>query len=274
MERAGLYDAQGGQGMKVCTLITIPSPEAFNNCTLILKSLKIGFPNAKLHVYLNKINQQECQGNVIHMLQEGMVFHLLQFPIHHADWIQSMIDETDGELIIVDPDVTFWKEFKMPTYDMLAGHFVPIMWNEWAQCISQPRLHTELLCIKDCQVLLGAIVEKYPMAVKSPQYAPLNPFLPSVKFSMGRPIFYDTCSVLYNMLGGTNFTEEQFECYDHVNSSSFVKLMSENMEHGEEFKQHHERISRMPELLKGFWRQVEQYYQNMHNKAVTLLQTN
>lgn len=108
------------------------------------------------------------------------------------------------------------------------------------------------------------------MSSKMPDYAPLNPFKPIVSYVSGRPMFWDSCSVLYNMVGGSHFTDEQLGYYDHINSSSFVDIMSANMENGMSFKAYHEAISKDPSILKGANAVAKLYYQRMADKAKQL----
>jgi hypothetical protein len=255
--------------MKVATLISVPSKESFQNCTLVLGSLSVGFPNDDITVYVNA-NSEKFLSEIEFRAGDHRVV-LLPHTYHHAEWIREMVWKTDGELVIVDGDVTLWQEWKWKFKTLLAGHLVPLMWNEFAQCISYPRLHTSFLQIRDCNELLDTIDKLYPMAVTSPKYAPLDVWMPSVKFANGKPLFWDSCSVLYNALGGTPFTEEQLECYDHLNSASFLGIMEKNMVNGKDFRQVHETVSRTPELLKGRWRETNEYYNLMHNKAIQML---
>ena len=252
--------------MKVVTLITIPSPAQYNTCTLILESLRTGFPHSKIEVYVN--NSGTSYRQMIQQRVEGQdidVTYLYRMR-HHGEWIEEMIKNTQGELLIVDPDVIMWKEWLFTFETLLAGMYIPAMWNEWAQCVSVPRLHTSFLQIKDCQKLLIAIKNDYPMAVRSPEYAPLRPFMPTVQYVHGGRCFWDTCACLYGIFGGTSFTEQHFECYDHLNSASFVDIMAENMEEGKQFKQAHKEVANNPQLLKGTWRHVLKYYERMNNK--------
>lgn len=255
--------------MRVATLITIPNDESFNNCTLCLNTLRVGFPAAEIAVYLNAATSTKYYRAVADKLPDDV--SLVQLPpITHYQWIEQMVNRTEGELIIVDPDVIFWKEWTYKFNTNLAGMYVPTMWNEFAQCISYARLHTSFLQIRDCQELLKIINVAYPMGKKMPDYAPLNPFKPVVSFVNGIPMFWDSCAVLYNMLGGVKFTEEHLDCYDHVNSSSFVDIMSDNMTDGAQFKEYHRQVSENPLLLKGANLASIKYYERMAEKAKQL----
>ena len=255
--------------MKVVTLISVPNDVAFNNCTLVLSSLRTGFPTADVEVYINSPDYYAAIREKI--TDDSIEVTALAEPMHHAKWIERMINENNGELIILDGDVILWKEWTYKFDTLLAGMFVPFMYNEFAQCISYPRLHTSFLCIKNCKELRATVAKCYKMATVSPEYAPLNPYMPDVKFVSGAPSFWDSCSVLYNIVGGTPFVEEHLECYDHLNSASFLDIMANNMEKGFGFRQAHETISKYPQMLKGTWRHIINYYAEMQAKATTIL---
>lgn len=256
--------------MKVCTLITIPNPEAFTNCTLVLPTLRTGFPEAHIEVWLNYPSDMDKMREVIG--DESIKLRGCNSCVHHAEWIEQRIRDTIGELIIIDPDLILWKEWTWKFNTLLAGMYVPKMWNEFAQCISFERLHTSFLQIRDCKQLIQDIEQAYPMGVRCPEYAPLNPFMPRVEFISGTPYFWDSTSCLYNILGGTAFGPEQLDCYDHLNSASFLDIMAENMENGAGFREAHKLIASNPQLLKGVNLIAQRYYKEMKQKAEELEQ--
>ena len=256
--------------MKVVSLITIPNEEAYKTCTLVLESIRIGFPNAYIEIWINGGSERYLK-QIEDRIGVGGLVLLCAKKYHHAEWIKHVISDTEGELIIIDSDMIFWKEWKFTFPTLLAGYFVPLMWNDFAQCISYPRLHTSFLQISNCKELLKRIEEFYPMGIKEPEYAPLDMFMPSVKVAMNKLVFWDTCAVLYNAIGGTSFTVEHMDYYDHLNSAAFLNIMSNNMQNGSEFKNLHDTISRMPEMLKNRWIETTEYYDAMHCKALQLL---
>jgi len=255
----------------VCMLISIPNEESFNNCTLSLKSIRVAFPNDKIEVSLGRcsLEQQEAVYEMCKKVNSS--FTRYDFNYHHAEFIKDKIgahDNQNNELIIVDPDMVFHKEWEFTYNTILAGAYVPLLWNEWTQCISYPRLHTSFLCVKDCEQLRKAIDSYYPT---KDGWVLTDPYYPRVMSGMGRKLFWDTCAGLLDVTPATYFGEKEYDQFDHVNSSSFVTEMGIRMEHGKEFLQHHERISRNPELLVGFWRESEAYYLRMHQKAMNIL---
>ena len=154
----------------------------------------------------------------------------------------------------------------------MAGYFVPRIWNDFAKCISVPRIHTSLMVFPDTVKLGEAIRQAYPWFWKRDgNYCPCDPFSPSVAFKCGgKPIFWDTCANLYNMLLSLEkesvlrklsyFTPAQLECYDHLNSASFYDVMSTRLEgvSREGFIRSHDEWVKNPR--PGLWPLVNEYY--------------
>ena len=263
--------------MKVATLITVPNKKAFNNCTLTLETVRVAFPTQEIIVYVNT-SSVWCFNEIKQKAPKDVQVVLLHQEHHHAEWIEHVINNTKGELIIVDPDMMFHKEWTAKFEKVLAGAFVPLIWNEFAKCVSYRRIHTSFMCIRDCDELRSMIKAAYPQAFSdvsnAGKYSSVNPYMPDVKFVMGIPSFWDSCAVLFNMIGGDLFTEEHYECYDHINSSTFVDIMEQNMEAGKGFREYHDAVSADSSKLKGTWKLVLNYYQRMHDRAMEKMKGN
>lgn len=259
--------------MKIAILTAVPKEEMFQNCTLSLDTIKVGFPHSEVHVW-NALDYSErvkakCD-------RVGARFHLdspLTHAWQHAQWMEHVIWNTQGPLCIVDPDCIFWKDcewFEFPT--LLAGYFVPFMYSEMVHALCMPRLHTSFLYIKDCAQLIEAIVAKYPdcqRPVVGP-FCPCDPFKPDVKFFNGQAIFWDTCATLFNMLGGTPFGQEHLECYDHIFSSSFAHIIRQHVCDKEDYDHVYELARTEPEKLRGFNAVATEYYNRMHERALSM----
>jgi len=190
--------------------------------------------------------------------------------MHHADWIEQRINETEGKLVIADPDMMFWKSMEFVFDSMksalVAGHHVPFMHNEWAGCNSIDRLHTELLFMPDSQHFLHTL--KHDMPVDD--YLPLSLFRPQTIFIQGKPLFYDTFANATHALSVGQkavFQSQVFSCYDHINSASFIQQMSERMEYGTKMAEFHKSVFEDVNNLRGHWKNVEAYYARMAKKV-------
>jgi len=218
--------------MKVISLIHISTPQSFDNCMLMLRSARVGFPDSEIEV---SINPTPALAGYCHILREltdlkGIKLTWNMEVVHHAEWIKDRVEEHDGALVIVDPDVHFWKSVENWKFSsLLAGYLIPELWNDATQCRSVSRLHTSLLWINDTVALRAKIKELYPLChdQRAAPFCPCDPYTPAVKFFQGEPIFWDTCAQLYHMVGGTHFSKEHWDCYDHLSSASFYDLINE-----------------------------------------------
>ena len=268
-------DQPKGYYHNIAVLVTVPHDNQIVENTLTLETLRVGFPNASVHVYSN--NNTAKANNVIDKLcqeHDYRVRHYHDKRMHHAKWIRNMVEINVGELTILDPDIIFYadcEDFDFPT--SIAGRFVPVIWNEFAGAISYERLHTSFLMIKNCIELRQRIVSAYPFATSDTgQYSPVDPFMPSVKFHQGFPMFWDTCSMLFHMVGGSCFTEHHLKRYSHVNCCAFQEVMEERVEDKEAFKLQHQKAREKDfEWFKDFWMAEEKYYAAMHQKAQQLV---
>lgn len=253
--------------MTVTTLLTIDSHN-YDVQTLALNSLRVGFPTAKIYVHLNIVNHPPddlVRRTRSRVLDFGGEFNC--YPrIHHAEWIQKMVSKLEGRLAIVDGDCIFWKncenfELEQP----LAGMYVPAMHNEFTNCTSFDRLHTSFLYVRDCRELCVKIQHAFKHA-SHPTYAPYDLFMPCVIYLQGEPIFFDTCSQLYQLIGGQPFLPRELECYDHINSASFYDTMYERLENKKAFKDLHELARTNPSKLRGLYKEIESYYRTQAAK--------
>jgi len=254
--------------MTVVALVSVPEGADFDVCTLAFSSLRVGFPSATIKVYDNG-NGEEVTSRLKPLADSiGAELHRCIEPKHHADWISLMVRMHDGPLRVVDTDTIWWESCEGFDFDSpLAGRFVPTMWNEFSQCPSFARLHTSFMWIRDCAELCNRIREAYPPAHSAcGEYCPCNPFLPAVGFVGGKPVFWDSTAMLYNMIGGAHFEPKHLECYTHVNSASFYKVMLERVENKTAFARQHELAKYEPEKLRGFWRAEDRYYAEMNRR--------
>jgi hypothetical protein len=176
--------------------------------------------------------------------------------------------------VIADPDIVYWKSCEDWEFDddtVLAGYYNPRMWNDFAKCISMPRIHTSMMVFPDTVKLYRAIREAYPWAYKAHgDYCPCDPFMGRVMFEAGKPVFWDCCASLYGMLQSLEvgllsqplayFGDKHKQCYDHLNSASFHDVMIERLEpaHKEGFLKAHRDWVKNPR--PGLWLLVDEYY--------------
>jgi hypothetical protein len=264
-------------------LVSIPDPKFFKSCTLCFDTLRVGFPTADIRVFLNSglINvdgagQEKLESMIANARGLNGYTAVTSRTLHLAEWIGWRIQEhakTDSgaPLIILDADTCFWKsceDWVFPSETLMAGYYNPYMWNDFAQCPSFPRIHTSFMVFPDTGRLLERIRRAYPNSYEQAgDYCPCDPFTNTVRFINGKPYFWDCCANLYSMLHSEDIaTTYQFcqchkDCYEHLNSASFFKVMHERLENKAGFELLHTQGAEHPELLRGkLWPLVDAYY--------------
>lgn len=264
---------------RVVTLVTVPSDEQLVENTLFFDTIRVGFPNAEIKVSVNGDNSEETKNIVSKRCDDiHAEYDELSYQYHHGAWIHHEVVQASNRgsegLVIVDPDTIWFDDcqgFDFPT--LIAGRFVPVMWNEFAMAISYERLHTSFLWVRSCRELMDAIDTSYPPAkMPSGEYCPVNPFMPRVMFHQGFPMFWDSCSTLFNMVGGSIFTENELDRYAHVNSTAFHDIMMERVEDKEALaNQHQQAHERNFDYFRQFWKAEDMYYGKQHIKAIELV---
>ena len=257
-------------------LVTVPDEESLAACTLCFETLRVGFPTAKIQVTVNQSGLGYYFGGYMKIVQRIQRAERAEIisrteTWHHADWIQHCVEfhDSPGPLVILDPDTIFWKsceDWEFPESTLLAGYLVPHMWNDFAKCVSVPRIHTSLMWFPDTWALGKVLAERYPYSHQaSGEYCPCNPFRPTVQFIRGRPVFWDSCANLYGMLAYNGlliqpFEDKHKECFDHLNSASFFDVMAARLDDNRGFVQAHREGVRDPMKLRNLWPIVDAYY--------------
>ncbi len=264
--------------MRVKILLAIPDDKSYGPCTMVLDSIRVGYPNAIIEVYVNLIGHlnrdlddelvrraysKECQ--VTHLRKEN----------HHAEWIKQIVeihaaDLGDQEpLIILDGDIFFKKSCENWKFDtFLAGYKVPQIWNDFAQCRSFSRLHTSHLWFSNPRTMLEHIREVVPASFGAhSEYCPLDIFRPRTMVVDKEPFFWDSAAVAYQLLGGTPFGAEHLDCYEHLTSASAFDIMHERLENKKGFEWLHTEGWKHPELFGNeLWASQQRYYAEKANQ--------
>jgi len=246
--------------MNVFILATVCKPELLEYTTLVFKTLRVGFPTAKVHVSLNPMGcESECAirrcCDVVGATHSGV------HTIHH-EWIVDLLNIQHEPFYILDTDLIFYRSFEQFQFtDPLAGWRIPEFSDYFSGCITRARLHTSLLYFNPEKVRAAFCQYKdqvnWTKFVTEPNL--INPTAIPYK---GRPYFYDCCSMLYHAIGGQAFTDAQKDCYLHMNFGTIPDLVLPRLPAAEVAEQTKTRaaILRDPELGRGQWRNQEAYY--------------
>lgn len=260
--------------MNVYSLITIPPNHNEHNCTLFLETIRDGFPDAYIRLYLNEDLQPTSRiAHYSTMYDLDLITDFGRLTYH--EWIHDRIKENkwrNEPYVIVDPDTIWWKKFDPSGINQsLAGYHVPCHINSFSKCLYMSRLHTSLLYIRSGAELVDAL-DHGPQAwdtriMDDPRisdYAPRSRIGPQTIYIYGKRIYYDTMSCPYHAIGGYTFTDTQLSCYDHINSASFYNVMVEKCLDPEDvFSYHnvHHLAEHDPVKLRGLHHSITKYYQ-------------
>ncbi len=194
--------------------------ELFYGTKLIFKTLRTGFPNARVTVVDNASIPETV--DEIRVLAEGCDCRFKQLTgkgtPHHTFIEKTLHDCASNEfahepLIFLDPDMCFWRSCEDFDFSgLIAGRRVPRFNCMVTNTITMPRLHTSFLWIPDPKKLMQEI-----WRIKVARFD-FEPFL-SCSFALdGTWYRYDTGANLYAALSHkvNRFTEYHFDCFDHI----------------------------------------------------------
>jgi len=259
--------------MKVFILVTCRKPELLPASTLVFKSLRTGFPTAEVTAFVNCAPDHEC-GRVITeaMLAAGVNAAGWEprtdndpkkpTTIHHRFIYELLLKESDP-FWICDTDVIFWGqvEGKGSSAPML-GRYIPQFRDKFTNCVTRPRLHTSLLWF-NTPVLKRALSQYWQQFPETPFNPRPNLIYPAFyPFRVGAKVtnyFHDTCSLLYQAVGGQSFSTAELDLYDHLNFATISDIVAPFYPELR-FRESHFAVFENTKLAKGAWRDQDRFY--------------
>ncbi len=248
--------------MKVFVLVTVRTNPPAPGSVMVFDSIRKGFPTSSIHLQLNSVLPEAYDAilNKVERLDSAILFRLE--PTIHHDWIRSLIESESDPFWICDTDVMFWDSVEewRPKEAAIMGRRIPQFFDEFTGAITRARLHPSLMYI-DPLLLKQKVVEWRRQFTDTP-FNPLadviNPLMVAWK---EKAYFYDTMSMLYNAIGGQPFTDDQLDCYDHMNFGTIEDLVLPLLKDGVFMRGLRQSIYKNPIKGRGMWRIQEQYYQ-------------
>jgi hypothetical protein len=262
----------------VLILVTCRKKELLRASTLVFDTIRTGFPTSPIHAYINHVPDNACEREVLRALGKADVTTVGFEPgtpwedrdrhttIHHR-WISDLLETRKTPFWICDTDVCFWdkvEDFQLgASYFPLFGRYTPEFFDKFTNCITRARLHTSLLYFNPERIEpgLAGYWKQFPETPFNPRPNLIYPTFFPFRHD-GRPyanFFYDTCAMLYHAIGGYAFTTDVLNCYDHLHFGTISDLVcpywAEN-----HFRENHFAVFENPQLLKGAWRQQEEFY--------------
>lgn len=192
----------------------VRKPEYLETATLTLRSVRVGFPNARIIVRDNaSVRYDEVRRRAAEI--GALCVSSGERSSHHETFERAMMvpAKPEDSLVFLDSDLIFYASCEDWTFDtLLAGYRVPTHRSHYTKCETVERLHTSFLWAYPHHVQNDATLKE----LSSFDFAPFNPYRPQLVVTEGVPVFHDTCSQLYHVLGGTGFNTAQLDAYTHI----------------------------------------------------------
>jgi hypothetical protein len=264
--------------MKLHVLCSCRNPELWTASILVFKTIRTGFPDAKILVTDNGLDSKLF--DQLKQVVAPLDIEILPGfkPIVHHTWITGLLQTENEPFFICDTDVIFWDRFPVEAFagHTMAGRLIPKFFDAVTQCITHSRLHTALMYLEPVAVRFG--VEKY---YKRFPNLPFNNLRPDLVTGRITPIaaapaglaqngyfydlFHDTCSMLYVTVGGRAFTDAELDCYDHLNCGTYSDLVGDILKNDTKNplrlqQRRNERLMAYPSTIRGLWREQEAFY--------------
>lgn len=244
---------------EVFILATCRKPDLLPYTQLVFKTLRVGFPTARVKVFLNSLGE-DASRSIAECCARNQCEHMACQTIHHC-WIEQLVKEQTQPFYLLDTDVVFYGNFEEFVFNgPIAGWRIPEWNDEFSGCLTRARLHTSLLYVDPEQVRDG--IAKAGAKVFSSEFTPLaNLFNPLCLPYKGRMYFYDTCSLLYHAIGGQSFEPRHKDRYFHFNFGTISDLVLPRLQEGLEMDGIRRSVLNNPSSGIGCWRQQEAYYE-------------
>jgi hypothetical protein len=225
---------------------------------MIFHTIRRGFPTANLMFYGNGMSDEMAY--LTASCCRAVNAQFTNIPrVAHGVWIEGLVTAERDPFWICDTDVVFFEPVqdwfvKQEGSVVFAGRKEPQFWEPWTKTIHVARLHPSLMYFNP--QLMRAEMRSWPKGEE---------FLATVSYEMfkwhmvplnGKMYFHDTMSGAHQALGGTEFTPEQNNAFEHLFNGTYIHLMPDmrskmNM---------HDAISQNPRLARGLWAEQQQWY--------------
>jgi hypothetical protein len=244
-------------------LATVRKPELLPAALLVFRTLRTGFPTAKVCVWGNSLDSAGFASVATDCAKVNAHFQNLA-PTSHDAWIESLIEESTEPFWICDTDIVFWttveKWFETNGEVTYAGRYEPEFHEEWTKTRHMERLHTCLMWINPGAVraALRAWMAKIPPPWgRSADFPFIRQHFVPLRNEL--PLFYDTCAGLYHAHQGTPFSIEQDAAFDHLHCSTYLDLIGNNLS-ANNFVEAHQWVYQNHQVARGAKTQQDVYY--------------
>lgn len=189
--------------MNVHILATCRNPSLFAATEMVFKTIRVGFPTARISVTCNGLMPTHQKTILRHVFRVGG--DVLHVPdrrrLTHWEWIAWLIETRRDPFWICDTDVVFWSSMeRFKVHGPMHGRLVPSFRCPVTKASTIERLHTALLHIdpeafrkfQECHTKEQAAAHPFPLEID---------LVKPVRFAVtGKMYFHDTLGQAYSVL--------------------------------------------------------------------------
>ena len=231
---------------------------------MVFKTLRIGFPTAKVEVYDNG-SDPEVRDQIMRACAEVDADFTSMTPRHWSRHIahQLLDREDDGSpLVLVDPDVAFWSSVEGWDFGdaLMAGRLMREV--HAGPLVSRARLHPSMLWVPS----LGRLREVLRPDEIAQRLEPRP----------GRLEFFDTMAVAHARLGDrcAAFAPEHLDCFDHLFFGCHLPAIDKHLSRTDSVIHRCHRAAAAGDLaaIRGAWREQDAYFASQDVRPSIALQ--
>lgn len=232
-------------------------PASAYGALMVFDTLRVGYPDNRVIVIDNGSHPEVLPKIKASATAAGCTF--IEQPrfdfVHHFAW--WLLEQDDARsLVLLDPDVVFWKKMDLPASPgLMSGRLIPQFKRNGV--VSLPRLHPSHLYIQDVQALREAVA-------KIPTWG-FNP-IGQVSAAIDGTLFsWDTCAPLYQAFSSecVTFNNKQLDCYDHLFYGSHLHKLKSLPPDSVPIAAHAAAKTGNVEALRGIWRDQDEFFTRM-----------
>jgi hypothetical protein len=251
--------------MNVYILASCRRPELIRATTLVFQTLRTGFPTWPVTVCLNRMPAWEettvCRAATearcaLRQLKDGTPDNRL------PQLFRDLLATETEPFVLCDTDMVFWDSIEGWKFEApLAGRYIPEFFCPVTNCVTLPRLHTCLLFVDPVKTraAIADYMEGYPKTPFNPHVDMISPMVfPLRDGDRIRGVFLDCGAVLYQAIGGTDFTPEQNAAFEHLNCGTWSDLVGDKIKL---LRSVHFGIFENPRLARGLWEKQQKQYE-------------
>lgn len=261
-------------------LATCRKPELLPAMLMTFDTLRVGFPTADIVVWMNGLSPDHRKALLARCEDFVMRFEETNGRIQHAPWIEERVYREAQPFYICDTDCCFWRSVEDWTWDApLAGRYIPEFYDAWSSTWCQPRLHTSLMYIDPARIRqeIGYYYDSLPMVPFMERPNLFASHCVPRKITEGsttgedwpfgywktETAWFDTASMLYQVVKSQAFNEDQLDCYDHVNAATWMDIIGEAHP---SLRRDYELALKDRTTLKGAWVRQNAFYEAASRK--------